>query len=67
MKVEITIREILRENTPEIAAEKICQFMDWDKQKLLNAIRTYGTTEPKRISAIISVFWNRENLRGDKK
>ena len=63
MKVEITIREILySKETPEQKAELICRFMSWNKDKLIEAIRKYGTQTNEQRTSIIREFWNDETL-----
>ena len=67
MKVEITIRQILREESnPERMVDRICNFMTFDREELLNAIKTYGTGTNDQRSAVLAVFWNPRTLRRKK-
>ena len=44
MNIEFEVKNILREGiSPEMKADKICKFANFNKEKVINAIRKGGT------------------------
>lgn len=63
MQVELKIKEILAGHVGvERKADEICQFMDWNKKKLIEAILKHGTSGSKRRTSIVGEFWNKKTL-----
>lgn len=57
MQAELTIKEILRRELPlDQKVNKICSFVDWDKEKLTEYINKYGISQ-EGCNKIISKFW----------
>lgn len=58
MKVEEEIRNILRKPYGiNRKAEKICEIVDWDKEKLIEVMEQFGTFGFRNRTKIISTFW----------
>ncbi len=58
MQVELKIKETLdSSNSIESKISEICSFMDWDEQKLKDAILKHGTSGKEGRDAIIEEFW----------
>ncbi len=60
MQVEIKILSILgNSHSVKDKVEEITSFMNWDKDKLINAINKHGTGENGR-PEIIKTFWRKK-------
>ncbi len=58
MQVELKIKEILdSQNDTDKKVQNICKFMDWDKDKLKEAILKHGTSGKDGRAAIVEEFW----------
>ena len=67
MQIELKIKEILKDTrNVEKKVEDIKKFMNWDKEKLTEAIYKYGTAGDKQRSSIIEKFWNKNTLKDEK-
>lgn len=68
MQIELKIKEILeRLGSVERKVEEICEFMNWDKDKLTEAIIKHGTSGDKQRGAIIEEFWAKEVLESENR
>lgn len=64
---EVEIRDILsRSLSPEQKADKIREFMDWNREELIDIIRKIGTSTQPQQSEIIAFFWDRTSRKSGK-
>ena len=57
MQTELKINEILRSELPlDKKVNKICSFMNWDKENLTEYINKFGISQ-EGCKKIISQFW----------
>lgn len=61
MSTEFEIRLLMRKPMGiEKKAEKICEIVAWDREKLIKSMEEHSTFTTENRSKIIGEFWHRE-------